>query len=63
MNCYRQLKFQVLHETQFSGKEISKMKLFSDRREAKMYCFSVYVLRIRSLINNAQMLEVQDLKF
>lgn len=38
------------------------MKLFSDRKEAKMYCFSVYVFRIRSLINKAQTLKIQDLK-
>lgn len=47
----------------FQGKRISKMKLFSDRNEAKMYYFSVYVFRIRSLINKAQMLKIQDLKF
>lgn len=47
----------------FWGTRISKIKLFSDRNEAKRYYFSVYVFRIRSLINKAQVLKVQDLKF
>jgi len=38
------------------------MKLFGDTREAKMYCFSIYVFRVRSVINKAQTLKIQDLK-